>query len=248
MLNHDNKANSPMLQHGEQDWAKAEASIGERRGMRSRLARHRSVALRAGIVALLSIVSSTASAAPATAALPQPSQVDAAAAEVAATPQANEKRSEALEAQRLAELRTEQAQANLEAVREVLDIGLAGDEAGQLLREARARAPAPSAVKQQVSARERELAEARLSRVRLLEQRRLSEDTEEVARLSDEVAKQAAYLMAVEGALAAERELMVATKELGSPAPLVGESGLHVGGTDRDACAAQEEHGDERGG
>lgn len=113
----------------------------------------------------------------------------------------------AQEATRHTQQRVEQVRANMAAVTEVLDIGLADDEAGRLLREARQRAPELSAVAARVSEREREVARARLDRVRLLERRRLSEDDADRQHLSDELATQEAYLAALTGALGAEREL-----------------------------------------
>ena len=110
--------------------------------------------------------------------------------------------------------RTEQVRANLAAVKEILGIGLTNQEAGELLREARRRAPDPSAVEQRVAGQERLLAEARLERVRLLEARRTTPSQAEVARLGDALQQQVPYVAALEGALLAERELLTASTEL----------------------------------
>ena len=122
--------------------------------------------------------------------------------------------SEAERERQAATARAEQVRANLAAVREVLSIGLTSDEAGELLREARRRAPEPADVARRVEKREREVAEARLDRVRLLEQRRLAETAAERAKLAAEVAEHEALLEALTDALAAERELAGQAREL----------------------------------
>lgn len=117
-------------------------------------------------------------------------------------------------ATRAAKARIEQVRANLAAVQEILDIGLANDDAGELLREARRRAPDPEEMARRVALRKRQIAEARLERVRLLERRRLAENPAEIARLTDELNAQEAHLAALTEALAAEQELANEAAEL----------------------------------
>jgi potassium efflux system protein len=139
----------------------------------------------------------------------------AAQSRVATTsPQATEQMAAAADAQRQAELQTEQVSESLDAVREILNIGLSNSDAGELLREARRRAPDPGVADQRVTVRERELATARLDRVRLMDARRTIDDPVEAARLSDQLNEQEAYLASLKGALAAERELAAKSREL----------------------------------
>jgi len=120
----------------------------------------------------------------------------------------------ARESTRLVAARTEQVRANLALVREILNIGLADDDAGELLQEARRRAPDPEEVARLVAAREHELAKARLERVRLLEQLRMAEGMDELARRADELSVQEQYLTALQETLAAERTLAKEAAEL----------------------------------
>ena len=137
-----------------------------------------------------------------------------AAVDAGATPRAEALALDADRAAVAAAERAEQVRESAAAVREVLDIGLSGDEVGAMLREARRRAPEPAAVARRVAAREREVAEARLDRVRLLEQSRLATDPAERERLAAELERQVAYLAAADAALAAERELSARTAAL----------------------------------
>ncbi len=120
----------------------------------------------------------------------------------------------AAHSEQVARARLEQVLASEAAVTEVLDLRLASGEAGELLREARSSAPQPSAVATRVTARERQVAEAKLARVRLLERRRLADDPGEIGRLSGELAKQVALVEAVEAALEVERDLAVVATRL----------------------------------
>ncbi len=83
-----------------------------------------------------------------------------------------------------------------------------------MLREARRRAPEPSETQRRVALRERQLVEVKLLRVRLLEQRRLSDDTAEQARLLVDLQTQVTLQKAVEDALVAERDLALASATL----------------------------------
>ncbi len=112
-----------------------------------------------------------------------------------------------LKATQQAKLRNEEVSANLTAVREVLDIGSISEEAGEMLRESRRRAPNPAELDRQVEKRERQLAGARLDRVRLLERRRMTSDFGEALHLTDEIDRSDKRLEALRDALAAEREL-----------------------------------------
>ncbi len=121
---------------------------------------------------------------------------------------------DAINDQRQAALRSEQVKVNTAAVREILNIGLASDESGRLLREARDRAPDLDAIQYRIESHERQIAQVRLDRVRLLEARRLTKDHDEFQQLSQELADQEAYLAALEKAVAAERELAAESGEL----------------------------------
>ena len=172
----------------------------------------------------LSLLLAAAPPAPATPASATPTTVpadapaaaegDPADAPAVASPGAQQQTVEALRAAGAADARTEQVKANRAAVDEVLSIHLSNDDAGELLREARRRAPEPSEVGRKLDAREREVAEARLDRVRLLERRRLAGTPAEARRLSAELATQDAYLAALEKALAAQRRLAVQAQAL----------------------------------
>lgn len=108
-----------------------------------------------------------------------------------------------------------QVQASAEAVDQVLAIGLANDEAGRLLREARHRLPDTRELNVAVTARERELAEAKLNLVGLLERRRLA-DVQEWVLLQDAVAHQETAVENLEGLLALEQQLATQTAALES--------------------------------
>ena len=133
-----------------------------------------------------------------------------------ANPKAREGAVAARKAAETASQRTEQVLANMAAVREILSIGVSGEGAGELLREARARAPEPSVLRWRLEDLERSRAEARIDRVRLLEQRRFAMnagDAAEARRLSGELGDQQAYLDALVSAVAAEKLLY--TQSLG---------------------------------
>ncbi|MEM8875203.1 MAG: mechanosensitive ion channel domain-containing protein [Planctomycetota bacterium] len=134
--------------------------------------------------------------------------------EVTATPEAVQQTIAAELAEKVARERRRQVLASRDAVREVLEIGLSGDEVGELLREARLRAPDPDDVRRRVSERNRQLANVKLDLVRLLERQRLSDDPGEVLRIGDELVTQEAYLDALERTLAAETELANDASEL----------------------------------
>lgn len=127
-----------------------------------------------------------------------------------ATPEARTGRGLAERAAAAAERRVEQVRANRAAVEEILSIGFSGDEAGELLREARRRAPEAAPLRRALEERARSVAIARLDRVRLLERRREADDAgnvAEVQRLSAELEEQQAYLDALMRAQAAEAQL-----------------------------------------
>lgn len=125
------------------------------------------------------------------------------------TTTADSRTQDANEAAQAAIERDEQVRASLSAVREVLDIGLTDDETGEVLRELRRRAPQPYSLVRRVAAREREVAEARLERVRLLEQRRVADNAGELLRTDNALSVHGEYLEALTTALAAERELAI---------------------------------------
>ncbi|MEM6552539.1 MAG: mechanosensitive ion channel domain-containing protein [Planctomycetota bacterium] len=101
-----------------------------------------------------------------------------------------------------------QVEASAEAVEQILAIGLTNDEAGRLLREARARLPRPAELAAAVAERERKLAEAKLELVALLERRRVAEVGEWV-RLQQTVKQQEAAVQGLEELLALEEKLAV---------------------------------------
>ena len=154
-----------------------------------------------------------------------------------AAPHASDRAEAATEAAQQARLQSSEVQANLDTVREVLDIGLSDDEAGRILRDARQRAPDVSAVSARVAHRKREVARARLDRVRLLEQQRLSSDSAEQERLDKELELQQRYLAALNEALDAEQKLAEESDELSrlldvrllwiGSAPAIGKAWLH---------------------
>ena len=134
-----------------------------------------------------------------------------------ADPRAAEGVAAARAAARAAVRRTEQVEANLRAVEEVLATKLSSGEAGELLREARRRAPEPTEEARRLDIRERQVAEARLNRVRLLERRRLADeagDEAESVRLASELTQQQAWLTALQEAVEAERILLALSTEL----------------------------------
>ena len=140
--------------------------------------------------------------------------VSVAAVPVSADTSGADAAASALQDERAARARLEQVVASASAVEQVLELGLSSDEAGELLREARRRVPEPAAVAARVAARERQVAEAKLDRVRLLEQRRLADDPVEVARLTEELATQVELVEAQQAALDVERELALAAGAL----------------------------------
>jgi potassium efflux system protein len=121
---------------------------------------------------------------------------------------------DAIAAEQSARLRIEQVSADLVAVREILSIGLASDDAGEMLRDTRRRTPDPDAAQQRVVLRQRQIARARLDQIRLQQQLRLTDDPAAKARLTAQLTAQDGYLAALQRALAAERQLATDSSEL----------------------------------
>lgn len=124
-----------------------------------------------------------------------------------------EKIVDARKAEQSARDQQEQVVANLATAQEILSIGLDNDETGSLLRESRRQAPDLNVINQMVASREREMAQARLKRVRLLEKVRSTTNPVERGYLAGELVKQNAYLKALEKTMAAERDLATQSQE-----------------------------------
>ncbi len=111
--------------------------------------------------------------------------------------------------------RLEQVRASAAAVDQILDIGLASDEVGELLHESRSRLPLQQDLLSRVAARERTVAEAKLDLVRMLDQHRLAEAADKPG-LKESILAQEAYVAAVEEALEAEKQLATEASALTS--------------------------------
>lgn len=114
---------------------------------------------------------------------------------------------DALTAKRLSDARNEQVEANLIAVRQVIESKANGSGVGDVLREARQRAPVLAELENNVRLREKLLAEARVDKVRLLERQRLANTPEEQRQLSIDLADHAVLLNAQIGALESAKML-----------------------------------------
>lgn len=131
------------------------------------------------------------------------------------------------------EQRLYQVEASAAAVEQILALGLNSDEAGRLLREARARLSEPRELTLRLDGRRRELAEAKLDLVVLLEQQRAAEVSQWM-RLQEDVKRQEAEVTRLEVLLDLEERLAKASTDLaerldgallfmGSAAPVDGE-------------------------
>ena len=111
--------------------------------------------------------------------------------------------------------RLEQVRASAAAVDQVLAIGLASDEVGDLLHESRSRLPLQQDLLSRVAARERMVAEAKLDLVRMLDQHRLAEPADKPG-LRESILAQEAYVAVAEEALEAEQQLAAEASALAS--------------------------------
>ncbi|MEM7807562.1 MAG: mechanosensitive ion channel domain-containing protein [Planctomycetota bacterium] len=117
------------------------------------------------------------------------------------------------ESTRASSARLEQVQANAAAVEELLSIGLSDDRAGEMLRESRDRLPTRRELAGRTDALERELAEAKLERVRLLEARRLAEPDQRTE-FDAQLERKARLIVVLDEAIAVENELEVSVQTL----------------------------------
>ncbi len=101
-----------------------------------------------------------------------------------------------------------------EAVREVISIGLADRQSGELLRDARSRAPDVDRLEREFRDLQRRLASAKLHRVRLAEEQRLAPDDAARAEAAATLRAQSDYESALEGYVEAAGALLRESKEL----------------------------------
>lgn len=112
-----------------------------------------------------------------------------------------------LSSQRETEARNAQVVASMKAVESVLKTRVTGIGVGDVLREARRRAPSLSKLKSEVHHRDRMLAEALLDNVRLLERQRLADDKVEIDHLTQQQADLSVYMKALEDSLQSAKDL-----------------------------------------
>jgi potassium efflux system protein len=103
--------------------------------------------------------------------------------------------------------RNEQVKANYDAVREVLESEADASGVGDVLREARLRAPQLDTLDVSMRERERLLAGARLDKVRMLEAKRNATDPLEQKKLTKRLSDQETYIKALHASLLSAREL-----------------------------------------
>ena len=110
--------------------------------------------------------------------------------------------------------RLEQVEAAMTATNDILDTGLTGGDAGEMLRELRRRAPDPDAVSRRLSGIEQQVAEARLHRVGLYERRRGSKTFAEIAAVNAELGEQESYIFELERVIAVQGKLVAESGDL----------------------------------
>ncbi|MCA8979991.1 MAG: mechanosensitive ion channel [Planctomycetes bacterium] len=121
---------------------------------------------------------------------------------------------EALAATRAFDARNEQVEANLIAVRQVIESKANGSGVGDVLREARRRAPVLADLERSLRHQQRLLAEARVEKVRLLERQRLAESLTAKEAAQQDLADLEVLLNALIGALESAKELQTNSKQL----------------------------------
>jgi len=126
----------------------------------------------------------------------------------------NSAKQEAETVKRAIDARNEQVLANLDAVREVIKSKASGSEVGDVLREARQRAPVLADLENNVRLRERLLAEARVQKVRLLERQRFAENLDEQRELAQQLEAHEDSVQALVDALESAKQLAVNSQEL----------------------------------
>lgn len=120
----------------------------------------------------------------------------------------------ALVAQHASDVRNEQVEANLIAVRQVIESKADGSGVGEVLREARRRAPVLAELERSVRQQEQLLAEARVEKVRLLERQRLADSPEARDELAQQLEVHEALLKALVGSVESAKTLTVNSREL----------------------------------